>query len=338
MMRRLVLVLVILFVVLIAFGVMRSRLPSTNEAVDSPDVTIEIPPWNLYGGPSFGRQLDISPDGKRIVYVGSRGRGSRRLFVHTIGETEPIEIPGTEAGNRDIRDPTFSTDGRYVVYWAQGIVQKTTLDGASVSVLGKAPSTRGIAWLDDDTLVLGSAQGALLKMSPSQAEPLPLAPSMRANLPHVSPSVLPGNKAVLFTIANGPLTDARIWIVHLETGEMRQLFDENGYAPRYVPSGHIVFGRGPNRELMAARFDLARLEVAGPARPVLSVPLSGTGTGGATDYAISETGVLVYTPHREAAIGDTVAWVGGITFTRIHVRLNWFEELNRLLKTTSKDF
>jgi hypothetical protein len=89
-----------------------------------------------------------------------------------------------------------------------------------------------------------------------------------------------------------------------------------------------MFGRGPTRELMAVRFDLSKLEIAGSAQPVLNVPLSGTGPGGATDYAVSKTLVLVYTPHRESGSDTLRAWFGP---TKIHVRLNWFEELNRLL-------
>jgi hypothetical protein len=313
--------------VLIAIGFMMSRVPAPANPDDSPDVTINIPRGNLYGGPSFGRLLDISPDGKRVVYVGQAGKGSRTLFVHTIGERTPVEIPGIDAGNRDVRDPTFSPDGRSVVYWAQGIIKKTTLDGTTVSVIGRALSTRGIGWLDSDTLVLGNPEGALLRLS-TATEPLPLAESKGTVLPHVSPHVLPGNKAVLFTIANGPLTNARIGVHILSTGEERQLFDENAYAPRYLPSGHIVFGRGPTRELMAVRFDLSKLEIVGSVQPVLSVPLWGTGTSG-TDYAVSETGVLVYTPYREGGSDTVRAWFGDPT--EIHIRLNWFEQVNRLL-------
>jgi len=320
------------FVLLIGIGVMgvmMVRRPATAEPVDSPDLTIDVPPGHQYGGPSFGRQLDISPDGNRIVYVGSRHKGNRQLFVHTIGETEPAEIPGAEVGNRDIRDPTFSPDGRYVAYWAQGIIKKTTLDGTTVSVIGNAPSTRGIGWLDSETLVLGNPEGDLLKLSAGKTSAL--VKSTGSILPHVSPNILPGNKAVLFTLADGPLINARIQVLILETGEERQLFDENAYAPRYLTSGHLVFGRGPTRELMAVRFDLSKLEIVGSAQPVLSVPLSGTGTGGSTDYAVSQTGVVAYTPYHEASINDTLAWFGGIPLTKIHVRLKWFEELNRSL-------
>lgn len=334
-MRRVVLVLatvVLLMVVavLVTIGFLIPRAQTPAELQSSSDVTLDIPRGNLYGGPRFGRQLDISPDGTRIVYVGQAGKGSRTLFVHTVGEQKPVQIPGIGAGNRDVRDPTFSPDGRFLVYWAQGNVKKITIDG-TVSLVHKAPSTRGIAWLDNDSLVLGNPEGALLKLTLSapEAEPSPLVESLSPGLLHVSPQVLPGNKAVLFTIVNGPLTNARIGVLLLDTGEVRHLFDENAFAPRYLPTGHIVFGRGPSRELMAARFDLSKLKIIGSAQPVLGVPLSGTGEGGATDYAVSETGVLVYAPHLDAG-GDTArAWFGDPT--RILVRLNWFEELNRLV-------
>ena len=294
----------------------------------SSDLTIDIPPFHIYGGASLGRQLDVSPDGKKIVYAGSLHRGSRCLFVQTIGENAPVEIPGTDVGNRDIRDPTFSPDGHYVAYWAQGTVRKTTVDGTTVSVVGKAATTRGIAWLSSDTLVLGNPQGGLLKLGPTGEDAMPLVASKSPALPHVSPAVLPGSKAVLSTIVNGPLVNARIAVVNLDTGEERQLFDENAFAPSYLPSGHIVFGRGQTRELFAVRFDLATLNIVGSPQPALKVPLSGSGAGGATDYAISETGVLVYAPLREAGIYDNLAWFGGLNLPQIHVRLQWSNELN----------
>jgi dipeptidyl aminopeptidase/acylaminoacyl peptidase len=331
-MRRVVLVLatvvlVPVVAVLIAVAYLMSRAPAAAELDDPHDVTIDIPRGNLYGGPSFGRQLDISPDGKRIVYVGQAGKGSRTLFVHTIGEKEPARIPGIDAGNRDVRDPTFSPDGRYVAYWARGSVKKIALDG-TISVAHEAPSTRGIGWLDSDTLVLGNPEGPLMKLrlSASEEQAVPLMES-KGPVPHVSPQVLPGNKAILFTIAHGALTSAHIWILNLETGEQHQLLDENAYAPRYLPGGRIVFGRGPNRELMAVRFELSTLRIVDSAQPVLSLPLSGTGAGGATDYAVSATGVLVYTPYLEAGSDTLRGWFGDPT--KIHVRLNWFEELER---------
>src|SRR6185436_14265813 len=157
-MPRVVLVLIILFALLIGISFMRSRAPAPVEPDPSGDEIIDIPRYHLYGGADFGRQIDISPDGKRIVYSGQAPKGNRRLYVQTIGEKEPAEIPETVVGNRDIRDPTFSPDGRFVAYWGQGMVKKTTIDGTEVAVIGKFPSTRGIAWLDNNTLVGGNVQ------------------------------------------------------------------------------------------------------------------------------------------------------------------------------------
>jgi hypothetical protein len=75
------------------------------------------------------------------------------------------------------------------------------------------------------------------------------------------------------------------------------------------------------------RFDLSKLEVVGSAQPVLNVPLFGTGDGGATDYAVSETGDLVYTPRGEPGSDTLRAWFGDPT--KIRVRLNWLKELQR---------
>ena len=92
-MRRLVLVvLIMVFATLIAIGFLMSRESAPGRTEDYSDLTLHIPRGNLYGGPNFGRQLDLSPDGKRIVYVGQAGKGSRTLFVHTIGENEPRQI------------------------------------------------------------------------------------------------------------------------------------------------------------------------------------------------------------------------------------------------------
>ena len=72
-MRRVILVLLIVVLVmvvtaLIAIGLMMSQGPAPTDPEDSADLTLDIPRGNLYGGPSFGRQLDISPDGKQIVF------------------------------------------------------------------------------------------------------------------------------------------------------------------------------------------------------------------------------------------------------------------------------
>jgi hypothetical protein len=288
------------------------------------ETLIEIPDGRYYGGGTTGRQLDISPDGKKIVYVANSDSG-RHLFLQVIGEPRGDEIPGTGAAN----DPAFSPDGRFVAFYSQGNVKKAALDGSGVTVIGKAPPLRGIAWLNADTFILGVVQGDLLRMSGADGKTEPILKAK--GIPHLLPNIVPGNKAVLVTVNNGPLENARIALVMLDTGEERTLLETNGFSPRYSPTGHIVFASGFSRELKAVRFDAKKLEVIGSPESVLNVRLSGQGTGGSTDYAFSPTGTLIYTSPREDSVERVFANIAKVDLMQIHVRANWLDNVKRLV-------
>jgi hypothetical protein len=290
-------------------------------------LTINLPNGYRYGGGGIGRQLDITPDGKTIVYVADSNTDRRKLYRHTIGQNTPTAITGTEFAT----DPSISPDGRYVAFYADRSVKRAALDGSGVSVIAKVPPMRGIAWLGPDTLVIGIVGGALLRVPMSGEEPSPLVETVGPHLPHLSPSVLPGNKAILFTLANGPLVNARIGVLDLTTGKEHELLDENAFAARYTPTGHIVFARGVDRELRAVRFDLEKLETIGTPQRVLEVPLAGRGSGGSTDYSFSNDGTLVYTQQHEESIDDVLAQIGSVDLTKIYIQRNWFEDLTRLV-------
>jgi serine/threonine-protein kinase len=109
---------------------------------------------------------------------------------------------------------------------------------------------------------------------------------------HLWPQILPGSKAVLFTIWTGTPSwdEARLAIANLETGQHTVVL-RGGASGRYAASGHLVFWRG--NALMAAPFDLDALEVTGePVRVVPDVRLE-IGSGSA-HFALSQTGTLAY--------------------------------------------
>jgi len=326
-MRRIFLVLVGLLALLVVLSLRLSRTAPPPDADESKRLSIELPNGYRYGAGVVGRQLDITPDGKTIVYVADSNTDRRKLYRRTIGEPAPTEIAGTEFGT----DPAISPDGRFVAFYADRAIKKAALDGSGVSTITKPPPLRGIAWMGTDTLVVGIVGGMLLRVSVSNGEQTPVAETMGPHLPHLSPSILPGNKAVLFTLANGPLVNARIAVMDLATGKERELLDENAFAARYAPTGHIVFARGIDRELMAVKFDLEKLETVGTPQRVLETPLSGRGTGGSTDYSFSNDGTLVYTQQRDESIDDVLAQIGSVDLTKIYIQQNWFEDLKRLV-------
>ena len=81
-------------------------------------------------------------------------------------------------------------------------------------------------------------------------------------LNHAWPHILPGGRAVLFTIQPaGAIENAQIAVLNLDTGEQRVLVPGGSY-PRYSPTGHLIYG--VSGTLRAVAFDVDRLEVTDP--------------------------------------------------------------------------
>ncbi|HSP06391.1 MAG TPA: hypothetical protein VLR94_04400, partial [Acidobacteriota bacterium] len=109
---------------------------------------------------------------------------------------------------------------------------------------------------------------------------------------HRWPFVLPGGKAALFTIGiGGPWSEARVGAVRLDTGE-RKVILQGGFGARYLPTGHLIFGRGG--ALYVVGFDPEKLETFGD--PVQLVAAVGDSSAGSLEYAFSQNGTLVSFP------------------------------------------
>ena len=93
----------------------------------------------------------------------------------------------------------------------------------------------------------------------------------------------------------------------LSTGERTVVVDRGGDA-RYLSTGHLIYGL--DGALVAAPFDLGRLEVTGGAVSLLDNVSLSRATG-ALDADVAQTGALVYLPAgSEAFLADrTFVWV-----------------------------
>ena len=101
------------------------------------------------------------------------------------------------------------------------------------------------------------------------------------------PEILPEGNAVLFT-ATGP----QIWMHSLKTGQRRLLVERGSHA-RYVSSGHLIYAS--DGLLMAAPFDAQRVELIGPAIPVIEgVMMTRPGAPALGHFAVSTSGSLAY--------------------------------------------
>ena len=113
--------------------------------------------------------------------------------------------------------------------------------------------------------------------------------SLPEGIGHRYPDVLPDGRGLLLTVWRGATDQSRIAVVGPKGGEAREIL--TGVMARYAASGHIVYTTVEGT-LMAAPFDVRRLEVTGPAVALLAgVQVK---SSGASQFTLSETGTLLY--------------------------------------------
>ena len=161
----------------------------------------------------------------------------------------------------------------------------------------------GASWGDDNTIVFATDDPStgLWRVSADGGEPTVLTTPDAAQheSDHAFPSVLPGGRGVLFTIAAaGQADNAQVAVLDLKTGQRKTLIRGGSQAEYVDPSagsgqaGYLIYAAAGT--LRAVRFDPVRLEVLGdPVTVVEHVMMKPTG---AANYAVSRQGTLVYVP------------------------------------------
>ena len=271
--------------------------------------------------PGNNRDLSLSPDGQRIVYVtGMPTSGSDRLWVRPIDALDAVEIKGVNSP----RSPFVSPDNRWVGYLnetgvASGELKKVSITGGPPVLICRMPSIfYGATWGADDSIVFASADG-LFRVPAGGGEPVALLMPTKGD-GYRFPTFLPGDHAVLFTIVQGgqqnlsqdrtldPVSD--IAALDLKTGRYKTLI-RGGTHPDYLgegASGFLTYAAAGS--LRAVRFDPVRLEVLGDAVPVVDQVV--TKFTGAAEYSVSRQGALAYVAGEGVAVEvhRTLVWVG----------------------------
>jgi Tol biopolymer transport system component len=251
--------------------------------------------------------LTISPDGDRIAYWAQQpDSGSVEIYVRELDALEARAIPGTAHTAQGTRNLFFSPDGKSIGYRSSdGALVSVAIDGRPpVRIIERVgPNFVGGWWGTDNSVTLSSGP-RLERVSAAgggAAEPLMEARSQGGV---ASPVLLPGGRAVLFHVFGDSAGD-RVAVLDLDTGEEKTVV-EGGSNPAYLDTGHVVFARGDT--LMAVAFEPSELATTG--EPVALVQGIRRATGGATDYALSANGTLVYVPGTaEAGADAAVVWV-----------------------------
>lgn len=104
--------------------------------------------WSLPQGMTLGSEPIVSPDGRRVAFVGVRQADSR-LFVRDLATLEVSPLPGTTGA----KQPFWSPDGNAVAFFANGRLMKMALDGGEPVDLAAAPDARGGSWSRSGVMV-----------------------------------------------------------------------------------------------------------------------------------------------------------------------------------------
>ena len=248
------------------------------------------------------RDLAITPDGSRVVYVGNRGT---QLFVRALDALDAVAVfTGAPRG------PFVSPDGQWIGF-VDGIatLKKVALTGGpavTLATLDRNP--RGATWAPDDAIIVATNNESvgLVRVAATGGPTTVLTRPDRAQgeLNHAWPELLPGGRAVLFTITavTGGRDAAQVAVLDLETGT-RKVLVRGGSHAHYVSSGlgspkraeresgHLVYAAAGT--LRAVAFDLATLETRGTPVPVVTDVVMTLNTGG-VDAVVASDGTLAY--------------------------------------------
>jgi eukaryotic-like serine/threonine-protein kinase len=251
----------------------------------------------------IGREIALSPDGRRLVYVGNN---YTQLFVRALDALEPVALATVSSG---IFSPFFSSDGQWVGFFTGSSfeLQKVAITGGAATKIARVDGIiRGATWAADDTITFATmnTDTGLQRVSAQSGsiDVLTRPDREHGEADHLWPEILPGGHAVLFTITSqtGGLDTAQVAVRDLRTGTQRVLV-HGGSDAHYVTSGHLIYIAAG--ALRAIPFDVDRLETHGTA--VSMLPLSTTALG-AANLAVANDGTLVYADTTNAR---TLVWV-----------------------------
>lgn len=277
------------------------------EGIRGPDLHGER--WGWANRPSR-TAIAFSPDGQQLIFAGLVG-DRQQLWRRSLDRGQATPIAGTDQAAA----PFFSPDGRWIGFWSANALWKVPAAGGVPAKICAARLSYGASWGTDDAIVFADeVDGGLRRVAAAGGVPQSLTTVNVANGEggHWFPRVLPGARAVIFTIVRVP-SDPRLGtsvaLQSLDTGERRVLFRDAADA-RYVPTGHLVYVAGGR--LMAAPFDLRTLRVTGDSAGVVDGRVMQSWTSTASQFTVSDSGSLAWLPAvDDASVEDArrVVWV-----------------------------
>ncbi len=232
-----------------------------------------------------GGAVAVSPDGRYLAFAGSDA-GGRRLYLRALDSLQSRPLAGTEDGTA----PIWSPDSRSLAFVTKDNLKWISIGGEDrPQNLATVPLGRTMsgAWGVSGDILLGVAQGGILRVPARGGVPQPVTTLAPGTTAHSSPRFLPDGRH--FVYVEYGARRSRVFVRDLLTGAQSQLLDAASPSVVYARgskagTGYVIFIR--NSTLTAHRLDNGGLKLTGE-------PMS-LGEGLVGPLSASDNGVLAY--------------------------------------------
>ena len=248
----------------------------------------------------------VAPDGREIAYVGGgQTLVQRLLYVRRFDQMEDVLVPGTEG----VLQPFYSPDGQWVGFMTQNRLMKVQpRAGTAPVVLCECVDraiVNGAAWLDDGTIAFTRPDCGLQRISAEGGEPsdlTPLRPRPRRSTITFRRRSRDGARCCSPLT---PRTARSTWKCCASTPAIGRCWSNRPTTPAICRAA--ISSMRDLGVILAAPFDLARLETTGPTVTLLE-GVAGNPSGGYGGYTLSADGTLVYRA-APSLDGRVLTWV-----------------------------
>jgi len=278
---------------LLVFQWLRGPMPDSSEEV----LRFSFSPGNLFA-PS------VSPNGRHIVFTVEEG-GESALWVRDLDRETPRKLEGTEGADQTASAGMFwSPDSRFIGFRSGQELRRIPAEGGDPITLCDLPlgTYIGGSWIPDGTRIVFSSGAQLFEVPARGGAPkllFELEESEKAST-FARPHFLPFSAGTYGLVYNsGVVSDPRLGLLDLETGERRELGP--GSRPAYSASGHLVYQSSlvdEKRGLWVLPFSLETLTATGEAFPIVE--------GGGLP-SVARDGTLVYLD-RVGSVEGQLVW------------------------------
>lgn len=228
--------------------------------------SVPLPPGMAISPGEVSTHIAVSPDGRKLAFVGASSSGLIRLQDFGTGEMRPL------AGTAGAASPFWSPDNRFIGFFADGRLKKVGLDGEPPQVVSEALWEAGNSWSPQGVILFAQTTSDGIAIHRVSATGGPVTQVTQVDpgreVAHFWPQFLPDGRHFLYLAierSTDPVPPRTLYLASIDGGEPRPLLSSVSRAI-YAPPGVLLYVS--EGVLVARPFDEDRLELVGEPEPV----------------------------------------------------------------------